>query len=66
MVAFFLLNLIDLTKRSLTNTEIVKDIKVDYLQDRAIPENTYSRFRFSPDFKLDYEKTIRYLKNNSL
>ena len=52
-------NLIDLTKRSLTNTEIVKDIKVDYLQDRAIPENTYSRFRFSPDFKLDYEKTIR-------
>ena len=52
-------NLIDLTKRSLTSTEIVKDIQVDYKTDRAIEGASYSRFRLSPDFVLNYSKTIR-------
>ena len=52
-------NLIDLTKRSLTSTEIVKDIRVDYKTDRAIQDASYSRFRLSPDFVLNYSKTIR-------
>ena len=52
-------NLIDLTKRSLTSTEIVKDIQVDYKTDRAIENASYSRFRLSPDFVLNYSKTIR-------
>ena len=45
-------NLIYLTKRSLTSTEIVKDIRVDYKTDRAIEGASYSRFRLSPDFVL--------------
>ena len=59
MVATSVWNLIDLTKRSLTSTEIVKDIQVDYCEDRAIENASFSRFRLSPDFSLAYTKTIR-------
>lgn len=52
-------NLIDLQKRTLTSTEIVKDIKVDYSQDRAFLDNVFNRIRFNENYVLAYKKQIK-------
>ncbi len=52
-------NLIDLSKRSLTSTEIVKDIEVDYKQERAMEDLSFNRVKLNDNYLLKYEKIIR-------
>lgn len=52
-------NLIDLEKRSLCSTDIIKDINVSYHEKRSFKNQEFSRFKLDDDFKEEYSKSIR-------
>ena len=52
-------NLIDLEKRCLCSTNVLKNLKVEYHEKRAFKTLEFNRFKIDDDFKEEYSKSIR-------